>query len=39
MADVLNVTISELIGETEFTGTGYIVCPHCGKKIKIEKAE
>lgn len=39
MADVLNVTISELIGETEFTGAGYIVCPHCGKKIKIEKGE
>lgn len=39
MADVLNVTISELIGETEFTGAGYILCPHCGKKIKIEKGE
>lgn len=39
MSDVLNVTISELIGETEFTGSGYIICPYCGKKIKIEKGE
>ena len=39
MSDVLSVTISELIGETEFTGSGYIICPYCGKKIKIEKGE
>lgn len=39
MTNVLDITISELIGETEFTGTGYIICPYCGKKIKIEKGE
>lgn len=39
MTNVLNVTISELIGETEFTGAEYIICPYCGKKIKIEKGE
>lgn len=39
MTNVLDITISELIGETEFTGAGYIICPYCGKKIKIEKGE
>lgn len=39
MADVLSVTISELIGGTEFSRNGYIICPHCGKKIKIEKGK
>lgn len=38
MADILSVTISKLIGGTEFSN-GYIICPHCGKKSKIEKGE
>ena len=37
IADVLNVSIAELIGEEKNDNT--ITCPHCGKKIKIEKGE
>lgn len=37
IADALNVSIVELIGEEKNDNT--ITCPHCGKKIKIEKGE
>ena len=37
IADVLNVSIAELIGEEKNDNT--ITCPHCGKRIKIEKGE
>lgn len=37
IADVLNVSIAELIGEEKNDNS--ITCPHCGKKIKIEKGE
>ena len=37
IAGVLNISITELIGEEKEEST--ITCPHCGKKIKIEKAE
>lgn len=37
IADALNVSITELIGEEKNDNT--ITCPHCGKKIKIEKGE
>ncbi|WP_330940896.1 helix-turn-helix transcriptional regulator [Bacteroides sp. MSB163] len=37
IADALNVSIAELIGEEKNDNT--ITCPHCGKKIKIEKGE
>ncbi|WP_294590769.1 helix-turn-helix transcriptional regulator [uncultured Bacteroides sp.] len=37
IADALNVSITELIGEEKNGNT--ITCPHCGKKIKIEKGE
>lgn len=37
IADALNVSITELIGEEKADNT--ITCPHCGKKIKIEKGE
>ena len=37
IAGVLNISITELIGEEEEEST--ITCPHCGKKIKIEKGE
>lgn len=37
IADALNVSITELIGEEKNNNT--ITCPHCGKKIKIEKGE
>ena len=37
IADVLNESIAELIGEEKNDNT--ITCPHCGKKIKIEKGE
>ena len=35
IASVLNVSITELIGEEKEDNA--ITCPHCGKKIKIEK--
>ena len=35
IAGVLNISITELIGEEKEEST--ITCPHCGKKIKIEK--
>lgn len=38
IADALNVSITELIGEVN-EDTNTITCPHCGKKIKIEKGE
>ena len=37
IAGVLNISITELIGEEKEERT--ITCPHCGKKIKIEKGE
>lgn len=37
IAGVLNISITELIGEEKEEST--ITCPHCGKKIKIEKGE
>ena len=37
IADALNVSITELIGEEKADNT--ITCPHCGKKIKIKKGE
>ena len=37
IAGVLNISITELIGEEKEEST--IICPHCGKKIKIEKGE
>ena len=37
IAAVLNISITELIGEEKEEST--ITCPHCGKKIKIEKGE
>ena len=37
IAGVLNISITELIGEEKEEIT--ITCPHCGKKIKIEKGE
>lgn len=37
IADALNVSITELIGEEKSDNT--ITCPHCGKKIKLEKGE
>ena len=37
IASVLNVSITELIGEEKEDNA--ITCPHCGKKIKIEKGE
>jgi len=37
IANVLNVSITELIGEEK--GENSITCPHCGKKIKLEKGE
>lgn len=37
IASILNVPITELIGEEKEEHT--ITCPHCGKKIKIEKGE
>lgn len=37
IAEVLNVSITELIGEEKKDNT--VQCPHCGKKIKIEKGE
>ena len=35
ISGVLNISITELIGEEKEEST--ITCPHCGKKIKIEK--
>ncbi len=37
IAGVLNISITELIGEEKEESS--ITCPHCGKKIKIEKGE
>ena len=37
IAGVLNISITELIGEEKEEST--ITCPHCGKKIKIDKGE
>lgn len=37
IADVLKVSITELIGEEKEDNT--ITCPHCGGIIKIEKGE
>lgn len=37
IAEVLNVSITELIGEEKKNST--IQCPHCGKSIRIEKGE
>lgn len=37
IAGVLNISITELIGEEKEEST--ITCPHCGKKIKIEKGQ
>ena len=37
IAGLLNISITELIGEEKEEST--ITCPHCGKKIKIEKGE
>ena len=37
IAGVLNISITELIGEEKEEST--ITCPHCGKKIKIEKVD
>ena len=37
IAGVLNISITELIGEEKEEST--ITCPHCGRKIKIEKGE
>lgn len=37
IAGVLNISITDLIGEEKEEST--ITCPHCGKKIKIEKGE
>ena len=37
IAGVLNISITELIGGEKEEST--ITCPHCGKKIKIEKGE
>ncbi|MBR8706990.1 helix-turn-helix domain-containing protein [Bacteroides pyogenes] len=37
IAEALDVNVVELLDENEEYNT--IICPHCGKKIKIEKGE
>lgn len=40
IADALNVEIRDLFATTNSQEeSDYICCPHCGKKIKIEKGE
>ena len=36
ISKVLNVTLSELIGETPLSEDSHLVCPHCGKPINIK---
>lgn len=36
IASIIGISVSELLQDET---THIIICPHCGKKIKIEKAE
>ena len=38
IADVLHVSVSELIGEKEFE-RNVVVCPNCGAKLELNKKE
>lgn len=37
IADALNVSIPELLGDTSQDEKNTIICPNCGKKFKMEE--
>lgn len=39
IAGIIGVPVSELVRDEDKVDDNTITCPHCGKKIKIEKGE
>lgn len=35
IADIIGVSLSELVADETSEKEAYIICPHCGEKIKI----
>ena len=35
IADIIGVSLSELVADEASENEAYIICPHCGEKIKI----
>lgn len=35
IADIIGVSLSELVADEASEKEAYIICPHCGEKIKI----
>jgi transcriptional regulator with XRE-family HTH domain len=39
IAGIIGISVSELVMDKNNEDSNTITCPHCGKKIKIEKGE
>lgn len=35
IADIIGVSLPELVADSEDDLQGFIICPHCGKRIKL----